>query len=230
MKTIGIIGGMSWESTVTYYQIINETIRNICGGLNSARILMYSVDFHEIEKYQSSGLWNLCSKAMTDAAIVLEKGGADFIVIGANTMHKCVDDMEKYLSIPILHIADATIERLKQNNIRKVILLGTRYTMCQDFYKSRIINAGIDVMIPEDYEIELVNKIIYDELCKGIIRDDSKEILTTITEKLAHKGGQGLILGCTELDLLIGEHDVSVPVFDTTAIHAQEAAFLSIKE
>ncbi len=230
MKTIGIIGGMSWESTVTYYQIINETIRNICGGLHSARILMYSVDFHEIEKYQSSGLWNLCSKAMTDAAIVLEKGGADFIVIGANTMHKCVDDMEKYLSIPILHIADATIERLKQNNIRKVILLGTRYTMCQDFYKSRIINAGIDVMIPEDYEIELVNKIIYDELCKGIIREDSKEILTTITEKLAHKGGQGLILGCTELDLLIGEHDVSVPVFDTTAIHAQEAAFLSIKE
>jgi aspartate racemase len=191
---------------------------------------MYSVDFHEIEKYQSSGLWNLCSKAMTDAAIVLEKGGADFIVIGANTMHKCVDDLEKYLSIPILHIADATIERLKQNNIRKVILLGTRYTMCQDFYKSRIINAGIDVMIPEDYEIELVNKIIYDELCKGIIREDSKEILTTITEKLAHKGGQGLILGCTELDLLIGEHDVSVPVFDTTAIHAQEAAFLSIKE
>ena len=191
---------------------------------------MYSVDFHEIEKYQSSGLWNLCSKAMTDAAIVLEKGGADFIVIGANTMHKCVDDMEKYLSIPIHHIADATIERLKQNNIRKVILLGTRYTMCQDFYKSRIINAGIDVMIPEDYEIELVNKIIYDELCKGIIREDSKEILTTITEKLAHKGGQGLILGCTELDLLIGEHDVSVPVLDTTAIHAQEAAFLSIKE
>ncbi|MBQ6489712.1 MAG: aspartate/glutamate racemase family protein [Solobacterium sp.] len=230
MKTIGIIGGMSWESTVTYYQIINKTIRNICGGLHSAKILMYSVDFDEIEKYQSSGLWNLCSKAMTDAALILEKGGADFIVIGANTMHKCVEDMEKHLSIPILHIADATIARLKEQEISKVILLGTKYTMCQDFYKSRIINSGIEVIIPEDYEVEMVNKIIYDELCKGIIREESREILTAITEKLAHKGGQGLILGCTELDLLIGEHDVSVPVFDTTAIHAQEAAFLSIKE
>lgn len=230
MKTIGIIGGMSWESTVTYYQIINKTIRNICGGLHSAKILMYSVDFDEIEKYQSSGLWNLCSKAMTDAALILEKGGADFIVIGANTMHKCVEDMEKHLSIPILHIADATIARLKEQEISKVILLGTKYTMCQDFYKSRIINSGIEVIIPEDYEVEMVNKIIYDELCKGIIREESREILTAITEKLAHKGGQGLILGCTELDLLIGEHDVSVPVFDTTAIHAREAAFLSIKE
>ena len=223
MKTIGLIGGMSWESTVTYYRLINEAVKQRMGGFHSAKILLYSVDFHEIEECQSRGEWDLAAAILADAAGRLETAGADFIVICTNTMHKVVPQIEQTLRIPILHIAEATADALKQQAIKKVLLLGTRYTMTQDFYKEKLVSAGIEVVIPDLQEIEDINHIIFHELCLGRIETASKERYRKIIESYTGSKIQGVILGCTEIGLLIRPGDVSVPVFDTTEIHAMAA-------
>ena len=228
MKTIGLIGGMSWESTVTYYQVINETIKRELGGLHSAKIILYSVDFDEIEKYQASGEWDKSADVLSDAAERLEKAGADFIVICTNTMHKVVPQMKERIGIPIVHIAEATADILKEHGITTVGLLGTKYTMTQDFYKDKLIQAGIRVIIPDDNDVETVNAVIYDELCLGNIIPASKAKYLEIIRKLEDAGAQGVILGCTEIGLLVNQKDVELPVFDTTLIHAEKAALTAI--
>ena len=224
MKTVGLLGGMSWESTVTYYQNINETVKEKLGGLHSAKILMYSVDFDEIEKLQASGNWEQSAQILADAACRLEKAGADFIVICTNTMHKVAPQIQSHINIPILHIADATADELTKANIKTVALLGTKYTMTQDFYKSRINDKNIKVLIPEEKDIEIVNHVIYDELCRGIISEKSRQEYVRIISSLQQKGAQGVILGCTEIGLLISQKDLPIPVFDTTYIHARKTA------
>jgi aspartate racemase len=229
MKTIGLIGGMSWESTVTYYQIINETIKKELGGLHSGKILLYSVDFDEIEKCQAEGDWDKSAKILSEVAIKLEKAGADYIVICTNTMHKVAPQIQSQISIPIIHIAEATCDKLKENSIKKVALLGTKYTMTQDFYKLKLEEGGISVIIPDEQDVEIVNNVIYNELCLGKVLDTSKKKYIEIIEKLSKKGAEGVILGCTEIGLLINQNDTLLPVFDTTKIHAEKAALLSIK-
>lgn len=224
MKTIGLIGGMSWESTVTYYQVINENIKEYLGGLHSAKILLYSVDFAEIEACQASGDWGKSAQILLDAAINLERAGADFIVICTNTMHKVAPQIQEQINIPILHIADATAGVLKANGVKKVALLGTKYTMLQDFYKKRIQDNGIEVIIPNDADVEVVNHIIYDELCLGVVADHSRKEYIRIIGTLKDNGAEGVILGCTEIGLLIKQKDSPLPVFDTTQIHARAAA------
>ena len=230
MKTIGLIGGMSWESTVTYYQVINETIKRELGGLHSAKILLYSVDFDEIEKYQASGEWDKSADVLSDAAERLERAGADFIIICTNTMHKVVPQMKERIGIPIVHIAEATADKLKEQGITTVGLLGTKYTMTQDFYKDKLIEAGIRVIVPDDNDVETVNTVIYDELCLGNIIPASKDKYLEIIRKLEDAGAQGVILGCTEIGLLINQKDVELPVFDTTLIHAEKAALTAVDE
>ena len=229
MKTIGLIGGMSWESTVTYYQIVNETIKQELGGLHSAKVLLYSVDFAEIEEYQAKGEWDKSAEVLAAAAVNLEKAGADFIVICTNTMHKVAPQMQEKLTVPIIHIAEATADELKKHGISKVGLLGTKYTMTQEFYKSKLIEAGIEVVIPDAVEVEVVNDIIYNELCLGIIKEESKQKYVDIIAKLEQAGAQGVILGCTEIGLLIQQKDTALSVFDTTQIHAKKAAFMAIE-
>ena len=229
MKTIGLIGGMSWESTVTYYQLINETVKKELGGLHSSKILMYSVDFAEIEEYQAKGQWDKSAEALADVAVRLEQAGADFIVICTNTMHKVVPQIKEKIHIPILHIAEATAEALKEAGITKVGLLGTKYTMTQDFYKEKLIAAGIEVVIPDSAGVETVNDVIYNELCLGIIKADSRKKFLEVIAQLAETGAQGVILGCTEIGLLIKQADTALPVFDTTLIHATKAALLAVR-
>ena len=224
MQTIGLVGGMSWESTVTYYQIINETVKQELGGLHSAKILLYSVDFAEIEACQASGDWEKSADLLSAAAVSLERAGADFILICTNTMHKVAPQIQDHVSIPILHIAEATAAELQAHGISKVALLGTKYTMTQDFYKEKLIDAGIEVLIPDATDVEIVNDIIYQELCLGVISPESKAKYLTIIDKLANQGAQGVILGCTEIGLLIRQSDTPLPVFDTTQIHARKAA------
>ena len=229
MKTIGLLGGMSWESTVTYYKIVNETVKKELGGLHSAKVLLYSVDFSEIEKCQAEGDWDKSSVILSTAAENLEKAGADFIVICTNTMHKVVPQIQKSISIPLVHIAEATADELQRHNITKVALLGTKYTMTQDFYKEKLINAGITVLIPDEQGVETINDVIYNELCLGIISEASKEKYLNIVQGLAERGAQGVILGCTEIGLLIQQKDVELPVFDTARIHGEKAARLSLE-
>lgn len=229
MKTIGLIGGMSWESTVTYYQTVNKIIREELGGLHSAKVLLYSVDFAEIEQCQADGDWEKSTDILSAAAQTLEKAGANFIVICSNTMHKVAGQIQSRINIPIIHIADATADELKLYNITKVALLGTKYTMTQDFYKERLESAGIKVLIPDEQGIETVNTVIYHELCLGVISETSKEEYCRIIESLAKQGAEGVILGCTEIGLLIQQKDTDLPVFDTTQIHASKAAMLSIE-
>lgn len=228
MKTIGMIGGMSWESTATYYRIVNEVVKSQLGGLHSAKVLLYSVDFAEIESCQARGDWQTSAEILTDAAINLQKAGADFIIICTNTMHKVAPQIQSSIAIPIVHIAGATADELKQHKVQRVALLGTKYTMTQDFYKEVLIAAGIEVLVPDEQDIELVNSIIYNELCLGIVSDVSRTAYVEVIEKLAERGAQGVILGCTEIGLLIRQPDSPLPVFDTTVIHARKAALLSI--
>lgn len=224
MKTIGLIGGMSWESTIPYYKIINEEIKEKLGGLHSAKIILYSVDFEEIEKCQSDGNWDKSAEILSDAAEKLEKAGADFIVICTNTMHKVAPQIAQRINIPIIHIADATADKLIENGISNVALLGTKYTMLQDFYKQRLIERGINVIIPDTDDIEIINRVIYSELCLGIISDSSRDEFIRIITALKDKGADGVILGCTEIGLLIHRNDSPIPIFDTTEIHAKKAA------
>ena len=229
LKTIGLIGGMSWESTVTYYKIINETVKEKLGGLHSAKCILYSVDFQEIEECQANGNWEKSGEILGEAAYNLEKAGADFIVICTNTMHKVVNQIKEKISIPILHIAEMTAEKILEKGLKNIALLGTKYTMEQDFYKSKLIEKGINVIIPDKNDIDIINEVIYDELCLGTINSDSKKKFLEIVDKLRSKGAEGIILGCTEIGLLIKNEDTDVPLFDTAIIHAEQAAIYSIK-
>lgn len=229
MKTIGLIGGMSWESTTSYYQIINETIKRELGGLHSAKILLYSADFAEIEHYQAVGDWDKSAQVLTDIAQRLEQAGADFIVICTNTMHKVATQIQKKIAIPILHIAQATAQALVDDGIRKVGLLGTKYTMTQDFYKEKLLESGLEVLIPDQAGIADVNRIIYDELCLGDIRESSKQIYLTVIDDLKNAGAEAVILGCTEIGLLVKQSDIALPLYDTTVIHAEKAAKMGIE-
>ena len=228
MKTIGLIGGMSWESTVTYYKIINETVKEKLGGLHSAKCILYSIDFQEIEECQANGNWEKSGEILGEAANNLEKAGADFIVICTNTMHKVINQIKEKISIPILHIAEMTAEKILEKGLKNIALLGTKYTMKQDFYKSKLIEKEINVIIPDKNDIEIINKVIYDELCLGTINSNSKKKFLEIVDKLRSKGAEGIILGCTEIGLLIKNEDTDVPLFDTAVIHAEEAAIYSI--
>ena len=224
MKTIGLIGGMSWESTAIYYRQINEEAKARLGGLHSAKLLLYSVDFQEIEACQAAGDWARSADILTDAAIRLERAGADFLVICTNTMHKVAPEIQASISIPILHIAQATAQQLLEQGVTTVGLLGTRYTMTQDFYRQKLTQAGIQVILPQEEDLDTVHRVIYDELCQGIVSETSRAEYLRIISKMKQDGAQGVILGCTEIGLLIRQSDVELPVFDTTLIHSKRAA------
>ena len=224
MKTIGMIGGMSWESSIEYYRIINETVRAELGGLHSARSIMVSVEFAEIERLQNQDRWDEAAEILIDAARSIESSGADFAIICTNTMHKLYDIIQQNVRIPLLHIADATAESIKAEGIKKIALLGTRFTMDEAFYKGRLAdNYGLDVIIPVPEDIEIVHRIIYDELCVGIIQSDSKQEYADIIRRLVGEGAEGIILGCTEIGLLVKQEDSPVPLYDTAEIHARAA-------
>ena len=224
MKTIGLIGGMSWESSLEYYRIVNETVKEKLGGLHSCKCLMYSVDFGVIEALQHQNKWDELTKLMIEAAQNLKHGGADFIVICTNTMHKMAPEIETATGLNVLHIADFTGAAISKDQIQKVGLLGTRFTMEGDFYKKRLKdNYDIEVIIPEDADRQIIHDIIYNELCLGIIKDDSRQKYIDIINKLCANGAEGIILGCTEIPLLIKQSDVLIPVYDTTKIHAESA-------
>jgi aspartate racemase len=221
MKTIGLIGGMSWESSLEYYRILNETTKARLGGLHSARCILYSVDFAEIEALQHQDRWDDAARLMVAAGQSLESAGADFVVLCTNTMHKLADEIQANIHIPLLHIADATAEKIKAAGLSTVGLLGTRFTMEQDFYKGRLIDRfGLKVITPESPDRELVHRVIYDELCLGVIKQDSREHYIRIMDQLVQAGAQGIILGCTEIELLVHDGDSQVPLFPTTKIHA----------
>jgi aspartate racemase len=225
MKTLGLIGGMSWESTVPYYRTINETIREHLGGLHSAKIVLYSVDFHDVEELQRAGDWAAAGAHLADAAAALEKAGAQCVVLCTNTMHKVAPAIEAAVRIPLLHIADATAAAIKQAGIASVGLLGTRFTMEQDFYKDRLMRGhGIRVRVPDADGRSLVHRVIYEELCLGKVVEPSRTAVRRVMAQLVEDGAEAIILGCTELTLLVRPTDVNVPVFDTTSIHARRAA------
>jgi aspartate racemase len=231
MKTIGLIGGMSWESSSVYYNIINETVKERLGGLHSAKCILYSVDFEEIESLQHQGKWEELTKLMINFAQQLERAGADFIVICTNTMHKMAEEVQDNIHIPLLHIADATAEKIIEQGLRKPGLLGTKFTMEEDFYKQRLKKKySINVIIPSYADREIIDSVIYNELCLGKIKQSSKEKFKEIITKLVSVGADGLILGCTEIPLLISQKDVEVPLFDTTAIHSKAAVSLALNE
>ena len=223
MKTIGLLGGMSWESTQTYYRLINEGVKSRLGGLHSAKLVLYSVDFAEIEALQHQGDWPATARILSGAALSLENAGADFLMIGTNTMHKVAPEIEEAINIPLLHIADATAKVLTQDNIQRVGLLGTRFTMEQAFYRERLEAAGIEVVTPDAPQRAEVHRVIYEELCQGEIQAASRETYLAVINSLAEQGAQAVILGCTEIGLLITQTDTPVPLYDTTAIHAAQA-------
>ena len=225
MKTIGLIGGMSWESTVPYYRILNETVRERLGGLHSAKVILYSVDFAEVERLQHSGDWERAGKLLAEAARSLQAAGADFLVLGTNTMHKVAPAIEAAVTIPLLHIADATAAAVIAAGHRCVALLGTRFTMEQAFYTDRLTERyGLKVLVPESVDRELVHRVIYDELCVGRVLLPSRVQFRRIIDKLAAAGAEAIVLGCTELSLLLRPDDAPVELFDTTSIHARSAA------
>lgn len=231
MKTIGMLGGMSWESTASYYKAINEGVKIELGGLSSAKICLYSVNFDEIEKLQHQGKWDETALILAEAAKSVEAGGADFLIICTNTMHKVASEIESNVSIPILHIADATANKLVIDGIKKVGLLGTRFTMEQDFYKSRLVDKfGIEVVVPAENDRAVVHNIIYDELCRGVINSDSRDEYLKIVKSLHEQGAEAVILGCTEIALLIQQVHTEVPLYDTTEIHAAQAVQLAISD
>jgi aspartate racemase len=226
-----MLGGMSWESTASYYQEINESVKNNLGGLHSAKICLYSVDFDEIEKLQHQGNWDETANILSTAAKSVELAGADFLLICTNTMHKVVPQIEAVINIPILHIADGTAKRLQADGINKVGLLGTRFTMEQEFYKNRISdNFGIDVIVPNSDEQTIIHDIIYQELCQGVIKESSRKQYLRIIANLASQGAEAVILGCTEIALLVKQTHTDVRLYDTTAIHAEEAVLFSLED
>ena len=230
MKTIGLLGGMSWESTMDYYKFINEEVKNRLGGLNSAKIVLYSVNFSEIEKLQHEDNWDETANILSSAAKNIENASADFLLICTNTMHIIADKIQQAISIPILHIADATAKELQKENIKSVGLLGTKFTMEKDFYKKRLIeNHNIRVIIPGDNERDFIHKVIYDELCLGFINEKSKIEFAEIIKNLSEKGAEAIILGCTEIGMLVKQQDFDIKLFDTTKIHALSAVEEALK-
>ncbi len=225
MKIIGLIGGMSWESTLPYYRIINETVRERLSGLHSARLLLYSVDFHDIERLQQAGAWDEAGRMLADVARSLEAAGAEGLALCTNTMHQVAPAIEAAVTIPLLHIADPTAAAVKAAGLQTVGLLGTRFTMEQDFYRGRLMERhGLRVLIPDPADREIVHRVIYDELCQGDLRAESRTQYRRIMQRLVEKGAEGMILGCTEIALLVGPEDAPVPVFDTTRLHARYVA------
>ena len=225
MKTIGLIGGMSWESTVPYYRLINETVKARLGGLHSAKIILYSVDFHDIERLQSAGDWDAAGALLAQAARSLAAAGADFLVVCTNTMHKVAPAIEAAVTIPLFHIADPTATAIKAAGHQRVGLLGTRFTMEQDFYRARLASRhGLEVLVPDPAERDLVHRIIYEELCLGQVTPASRAAYRQVMAALVARGAKAIILGCTEIGLLVNQDDATVPLFDTTAIHAITAA------
>lgn len=228
MKTIGLLGGMSWESTIPYYRIINQTVGRELGGLHSAKILLFSVDFHEIETLQHAGDWEKAGAILAEAARRLEMAGADFLVICTNTMHRVAPAIQREIRIPLLHIGDTTVDAIQQAGIRTVALLGTRFTMEGEFYRARLEERGLRVLVPDAAERDEIHRVIYDELCRGEILEASRSVYERIMTRLVSEGAEGIILGCTEIGLLIGPESCSVPLFDTTEIHARAAAVLAL--
>jgi len=225
MKIIGLIGGISWESTVPYYRQINELIKEWLGGLHSAKIVLYSVDFHEVERLQHAGNWEAAGQLLATAARALESAGADFLVLCTNTMHKVTPAIEAAVRIPLFHIADPTAEEIKGAGLSIVGLLGTRFTMEQEFYKGRLRERhGLQVLIPHEHDCEVIHRVIYEELCLGRVVDESRFEYRRVMADLVSQGAEGIILGCTEISLLVGQGDSAVPLFDTTSIHARKAA------
>jgi aspartate racemase len=230
MKTIGLIGGMSWESSVLYYQLINRKINEVLGGVHSGKSILFTVDFEEIADLQRKSDWDTLAEKMIDAAKALQGAGADMILICANTMHKVSAEVESSLDIPLIHIGDVTAEAIKKQGLKKIGLLGTKYTMEQDFIKNRIVNQGIEVIVPDEVEREIIHNVIYTELAKGIISDDSRKAYLTIIDNLVAEGAEGVILGCTEIGMLIKPTDTEIPTFDTTIIHAEKAIKLALEK
>ncbi len=229
MKKIGLLGGMSWESSLKYYKIINEEVKNRLGGFHSARVVLNSVDFEEIEKLQHKGEWDKTAKILSKEAKYMQDAGCDFVLICTNTMHKVADIIQKHTDIPLLHIADATAEVLMENGIQKVGLLGTAFTMEQDFYKGRLRDKfGLEVIVPNKKQRELIHKVIYDELCLGEVKEASKKEYLNIIEDLNKNGVQGIILGCTEIGMLVTQDDIDMRLFDTTVIHAKKAVDMAL--
>ncbi len=230
MKTIGLIGGMSWESSLEYYRLINEAVKERLGGLHSAQCLLYSVDFGEIEPLQNRGEWEEAADRLCRAACALENGGAECVVLCTNTMHKVAAEIQSAIWIPFLHIADATAAQIKAQGLRKIGLLGTRFTMEEDFYRGRLVDQhGLEVLVPPADERERVHRVIYDELCLGKLLPESRAAFVGIMERLVEAGAEGIILGCTEIGLLVGPGDSTVPLFDTTRIHALAAVDFALK-
>ena len=231
MKTIGLIGGMSWESSLEYYKIINEATKKKLGGLHSAKSLMFSFDFHEIEELQNKGDWQSATEMMIKAAGDLEKGGAEMLLICTNTMHKMADEVAASVSIPLLHIADTTAQVIRAQGLKNVALLDTKFTMKEDFYKGRLEERyGIAVVVPDETDRQIIHDIIYSELCLGEIKETSRQSYLSIIKKLEAAGAEGVILGCTEIPLLVKQADVDIPVFDTTRIHAEAAVEFALKD
>lgn len=228
MKTIGLLGGMSWESSIEYYRLINEAVKKQLGGLHSAKCLMYSVDFEEVERYQRQGDWENATKIMVHAAQSLERGGAEFVAICTNTMHKMADEVQQAIDIPILHIVDATVKTIKLNGFQTVGLLGTRFTMEEEFYVGRLRAHRLNVLIPSPEERQIVHRVIYHELVLGKILQPSRKAYLDIIEKLRAGGAEAIILGCTEIGLLVKPEDASLPVFDTTLVHALAAVDVAL--
>lgn len=229
MKTIGLIGGMSWESTQTYYRLLNEKVRDQLGGLHSARLVLYSVDFAEIEALQHQGNWEATAKILGEAGRAVEAAGAEFLVLCTNTMHKIAPGIEEVIDVPLLHIADATASALLRDGISRVGLLGTRFTMEQTFYIERLEAQGIEVLVPDHDQRNTIHSVIYEELCQGVVNPDSKSAYLGIVNALSDRGAEAVILGCTEIGLLIQGSDTDVPLYDTTEIHAEQAVKLALR-
>jgi aspartate racemase len=229
MKTIGLIGGMSWESSLEYYRILNETVKQRLGGFHSAECVLYSVDFEEIERLQHQDDWDALGRVMIHAAQKVERAGADFLLLCTNTMHYVAEEVGEAVRIPLLHIVDVTADAIKTNGQSKVGLLGTKFTMERDFYKQRLLQQhNIDVIIPDDSERDEIHRILYSELCLGEIKASSRETFYTVIEKLISRGAQGVILGCTEIPLIVKQSDYETPLFDTTTLHAEAAVTLAL--
>jgi amino-acid racemase len=229
MQTIGLLGGMSWESTLPYYRTINETVRDALGGLHSARIVLNSIDFHDVERLQVAGDWERAGELVADAARSVEAGGADFLVLCTNTMHKVAPAVARAVTIPLLHIADPTAAAIAEAGVSSVGLLGTRFTMEQDFYRDRLAAHGITAIVPDEDERECIHRVIYEELCRGVVREASRARYRSIIERLVARGARGIVLGCTEIALLVGPDDAPVPVFDTALLHARAAALRALR-
>jgi aspartate racemase len=224
VRTLGLLGGMSWESTLPYYRVLNERVRERLGGLHSARLLLYSVDFAEIEALQHRGEWDAAGRVLAEAAGRLQQAGADALLICTNTMHKVAPQVEAAIDIPLLHIADATARRIHAVELTRIGLLGTRFTMEQAFYRERLERSGLEVLVPDTAAREQLHRIIYDELCRGVVRAESRQCYRDVIARLVAQGAEGVVLGCTEIGLLIDSDDAAVPIFDTTRIHAEDAA------